>query len=150
MRITIEFPFVERSQTGNKKRAGKFEFKGRRLKNELKAKCETFVYLAKKNYGIDKPFYGAVLNVQWHFKKDNRRDYDNFFGGTKYYTDALVSQEIILADDSKHLITGDMIMLSGMQKEKIVYHLELFDKDVFNSLLRYRKIKILENPFRSF
>lgn len=130
MIIKIEFPFVDRRQTSNKKKDSK-TFLSREQTRNLKEKANTYVYLAKRNYKIETPYYGAILHRFWFFENAVPKDYDNFFAGTKYYTDALVSQGLILKDDNHHLLVGKVHMFEKQPKEKMVYVLELMSKTFF-------------------
>jgi hypothetical protein len=139
MLIKIEFPFIDRKQTANQKADGS-HFLSRELKRELKAKANTFVYLAKLQYKIEKPFYGAVLHRFWFFKDKRKRDYDNFFSGTKYYTDALVKQKIIESDDSEHLLVGQSYFYDNRKEEKLVYVLESLNEESFGVIEFFVKL----------
>lgn len=83
--------------------------------------------LLKKKYKIDSPYYGCVLSRFWMFKDNRNRDYDNFCSGTKYYTDALVSQGIILKDDKNHLLIGSVWFFDNQKDERLIYKLEVFE-----------------------
>jgi hypothetical protein len=131
MIIKIEFPFIARNQTANQKNKRTKNRYKTKLKNEVKSNCETYAYLAKKNYKIESPFYGAILHRFWYFKNRVPKDYDNFCAGTKYYTDALVSQGIILKDDNHHLLIGHLYMFEKQPEEKLVYVLELVNMRLF-------------------
>lgn len=131
MIIKIEFPFIVRNQTANQKNKWTKNIFKTIQKNEVKKKCETFAYLAKKNYKIESPFYGAILHRFWFFKNRVPKDYDNFCAGTKYYTDALISQGIILKDDNHHLNMGIVHFLEKQQTEKIVYVLYTLEEKEF-------------------
>ena len=131
MIIKIEFPFIDRNQTANKKNKRTKNVFKTILKNQLKEKCELYAYLARNNYKIESPFYGAILHRFWFFQNSVAKDYDNFCAGTKYYTDALVSQGIILKDDNHHLLMGRLHMFEKQPKEKIIYVLELMSKEFF-------------------
>jgi hypothetical protein len=147
MIIKIEFPFVDRNQTANKKNKRTKNVYKTILKNEHKEKCETFAYLAKKNYKIESPFYGAILHRFWFFKNRVPKDYDNFCAGTKYYTDALISQGIILKDDNHHLLIGNVHFLEKQPSEKIVYVLYTLDEQEFkviNKANESNAIKIID------
>lgn len=139
MRITIEFPFIAKNQTANIKNKRTSDFLKTKQKNEVKRRCETIAYLAKKNYKIESPFFGCVLNITWEFKTKRGRDYDNYIAGTKYYTDALVSQGLIVDDNHNHLILGKTFFADGKISDRIIYYLELLDKKEFCNLLDYRK-----------
>lgn len=147
MIIKIEFPFVARNQTANQKnKRTKNVFKTIQ-KNKVKKDCETFAYLAKKNYKIESPFYGAILHRFWFFKNRVPKDYDNFCAGTKYYTDALVSQGIILKDDNHHLLIGKLHFFEKQPEEKIIYVLETFNKfeyEVADDMNRIDAIAIIK------
>lgn len=131
MIIKIEFPFIARNQTANKKNKRTKNVFKTILKNKVKKDCETYAYIAKRKYKIESPFYGAILHRFWYFNNRVPKDYDNFCAGTKYYTDALVSQGIILKDDNHHLLMGHLYMFEKQPEEKIVYVLELLDKEFF-------------------
>lgn len=131
MIIKIEFPFIARNQTANKKNKRTKNVYKTILKNKVKKDCETYAYIAKRKYKIESPFYGAILHRFWHFNNRVPKDYDNFCAGTKYYTDALVSQGIIVKDDNKHLLIGKLHMFEKQPEEKIIYVLELLDFKTF-------------------
>lgn len=147
MIIKIEFNFIARNQTANQKNKRTNNIFKTVQKNEVKKKCETFAYLAKKNYKIESPFYGAILHRFWFFKNRVPKDYDNFCAGTKYYTDALVSQGIILKDDNHHLLMGRLHMFEKQPEEKIIYVLETFSKHGFfvaNDINKIHALRLID------
>lgn len=134
--MIITFPFIDRMETANKK-TGRSKWLLANHRQILKSKCNFCVRLEMRTNKVESNgtacFYGAVLNRYWFFTDKRQRDYDNFCSGTKYYTDALVSEGLIAKDDCNHLLMGDVVFFDSQKSEKLVYVLDLFrNKNEFN------------------
>lgn len=137
--IIIDFDFIARNQTANKKN-GKNRWVAMNEKNKLLSKCILSVNMAKIKYSIDKTYFGCRLHRYWMFNQNRSRDYDNFCSGTKYYTDALKHAKLIQDDSNRNIINGDVWHFSGYKNEILRYVLELIEtKEDFKILFDKKK-----------
>jgi len=127
MILKIEFPFIDRSETANRKN-GQNPFVIKKQRDELKKKAQLYIELAMRQNKIKSNLYwGCFMNRFWFFKQKRPRDYDNFCAGTKYYTDSLVDCGLIKGDSNRHILMGDVFHFEGEEKEKLVYVLDLIE-----------------------
>ena len=73
-----------------------------RSKVSLEARQEVG-WLAKAQWGNDKPMARARISYEFLIKDRRKRDTDNLLAACKPFTDGLIDAGIILSDDIEHL-----------------------------------------------
>lgn len=143
MIIRIDFPFIERSETSNRKN-GQNAFVIKKQRDSLKKKAKLYIELAMRYSRIERNLYwGCIMNRYWFFKQKRPRDYDNFCAGTKYYTDSLVDCGLIKNDSNRHIMIGDIFHFEGYPEEKLVYALELIETEKEFKIIHDSKRKLI-------
>lgn len=77
--------------------------RGAKLKQQVEAEIMwqiTQARLAGKLAPVTEP---VVISLEWH-EKNRRRDFDNVTFGVKFILDALQRMDILINDDSKHVV----------------------------------------------
>jgi len=96
-----------------------------RSRTSLEARQEVG-WLAKAQWGNDKPMLRARVSYGFLIKSRRKRDADNLLASVKPYTDGLIDAGVISSDDIEHLEYG-LIRAVYADKDRTIISVEEID-----------------------
>ena len=86
----------------------------------IKASREEVGWLAKAQWGDQKPMVKARIHYEFFAKDHRRRDLDNLLAMTKPWQDGLIDAGVIFYDDAEHLQYGISSYTSDIEDRVIM------------------------------
>ena len=85
----------------------------------VKASKEEVGWLAKAQWGDQKPMVKARIHYEFFAKNQRRRDLDNLLASMKYCPDSLIEVDVLFYDDAKHLQFGISSLTTDIEDRTI-------------------------------
>lgn len=86
----------------------------------VRAQREEAGWLAKAEWGNQKPMLRARISYEFKVTNKRQRDIDNLVSACKSFQDGLVDGGVLSSDDSEHLEVGYSILSQGEAEQTII------------------------------